>query len=638
MTAFRAGRRVVRSRVLWDNLVVMRFLLCIASIACVLTSVASANGQSASDELGVEERAAAYHAFVLGRSLEAAGDIDGAVAAYGRAAEIDPTASDIWAELAGLYARRNRADEAIAAGNAALERDPDNDEAHRILGLVYAARAGASGGPAQEDVDTAVDHLERARDPLTPDPGLYLSLGRLYVTARESTKAIEVLNEILEAEPQFAEALVLLARAYEIRSEWNEAAAAYERAVRSNPRRTRYRRQLANVLLNAGQSERALEVLRELVRVRPDDAGGWYLLSDLELELNHYDGAEAAARRLIELEPDGLRGAYVLSRVLGAQREYQAMVDALEPAVRGAREGGVAPGQIASLLQRLSVAHERLGDHDAAIRTLTEALGLTPSDLGLQAQLAQVYLDAGRLDEAGDLVSRAQEARPGDLALLRLEAQTLSARGEVGDAEAVLERALSQYEDQPVAHVALANMYSQHNRVDDAVRVLRAAEARFPDNATVVFQLGAVFERGQRYGEAERAFRRVLERDPEDAATLNYLGYMLAERSERFDESVGLIRRALELDPNNGSYLDSLGWAYFKQDRLELAEPPLRQASDQLQRNSVVQDHLGDLLFRLERFAEAISAWERALTGDGDGVDLSVLEGKIGQARSRLAR
>ena len=616
----------------------MRPILCTLSFAGVLISVAPAHAQlPTSPEPPFEERAAAYHAFVLGRSFEGAGDIDGAIGAYERAAELDPVTSDIWAELAALYARQNRPDEAVAAGNAALERDPDNAEAHRTLGLVFAARVGARGGPAQDDVDRAVDHLERAREQLTADAGLSLTLGRLYVTTRESAKAIEVLNELLDAEPRFTEALVLVAQAHESRGDWVEAAAAYERAVVQSPR-TRYRRQLADALRNAGQPDRAIEVLRELVRVRPGDAGGWYSLSNLELEIEQYDLATASAQRLIEIEPGGLRGAYMLSRVLGAQRDYQGMVDALEPAVRRAREGEVAPNQFASLLQRMSVAHRQLGDHDAAIESLREAIELTPSNLGLQAQLAQVYLDAGHLDEAVVVVSRAQQENPGNLALMRIEAQTLSARGEVGAAVAVLEDALSQHEDQPVAHVALANMFSQHDQVDDAVRVLEAAEARFPDNTVVVFQLGAVFERGKRYREAEGAFRRALDRNPEDAATLNYLGYMLADRGERLDESVELIQRALALDPNNGSYLDSLGWAYLKQNQLELAERPLRQASEQLRRNSVVQDHLGDLLFRLERFAEAISAWERALAGDGQEVDLLVIQGKIRDSRARLTR
>ena len=91
---------------------------------------------------------------------------------------------------------------------------------------MYAARAGARGGPAQDDVDRAVDHLERARGQLTTDAGVYLALGRLYVATQESAKAIEVLNEVLEVEPRFIEALVLLAQAHEAQSEWVEAAAA----------------------------------------------------------------------------------------------------------------------------------------------------------------------------------------------------------------------------------------------------------------------------------------------------------------------------------------------------------------------------------------------------------------------------
>ena len=54
----------------------------------------------------------------------------------------------------------------------------------------------------QDDVDRAVDHLERARDQLTADAGLSLTLGRLYVTTQQSAKAIELLNELLDAAPR----------------------------------------------------------------------------------------------------------------------------------------------------------------------------------------------------------------------------------------------------------------------------------------------------------------------------------------------------------------------------------------------------------------------------------------------------
>ena len=123
------------------------------------------------------------------------------------------------------------------------------------------------------------------------------------------------------------------------------------------------------------------------MRIRPQDADGWYALADLELDLDDYDAAEAAARQVLDLEPDSVRGAYALSRALGGKREYRALVDELTPVVSLARENDAAPGQVASLLQRLSVAHQSLGEFDLAAATLRDALDLVPSNLGLQVQL-----------------------------------------------------------------------------------------------------------------------------------------------------------------------------------------------------------------------------------------------------------
>src|SRR4029079_14142704 len=124
-------------------------------------------------------------------------------------------------------------------------------------------------------------------------------------------------------------------------------------------------------------------------------------------------------------------------------------------------------------------------------------------------------------------------------------------------------------------------------------------------------------------------------KDPENAAALNYLGYMLAERGERLNESVDYIKRALAIDPENGSYLDSIGWAYYKDGKLDLAVEHLKRAADQLTTNSVVQDHYGDVLFRLGRYNEAIAAWSKALSGDREDVDHGGIDRKIKSAKQK---
>ncbi|HEX4567929.1 MAG TPA: hypothetical protein VH138_14935, partial [Vicinamibacterales bacterium] len=121
--------------------------------------------------------------------------------------------------------------------------------------------------------------------------------------------------------------------------------------------------------------------------------------------------------------------------------------------------------------------------------------------------------------------------------------------------------------------------------------------------------------------------------DPLDAGALNYLGYLLAEHNTSLEEAVTLIQRALKVEPDNPSYLDSLGWAYVQQGKLDLADPALTTAAEKLPKNSVIQDHLGDLRLKQNRRTDAIAAWQRALAGDMESLDRSKLQKKIDTAR-----
>ena len=638
--------------------------------AAVLPAAAQAQQAPAAEGVrDTSDRAEAYRLFMSARHLEGEGDLDGAIQALRDAARLDPEAGEPLAELAELYARAGRNEEGLAVAAQALERESDNVTAHRVLGLAHASAAASRDG-TREDTENAITHLEQARDTVVPDLQVELMLGRLYLATRDTDSAIELLQELMKDQLGYAPAGLLLSQAYEQagradealetleatlagsrptyealarlgemyerRLRWEDAAIAYGNAAALNPRNAAVRLRLARALFAAGEPREARTVLESLIEMRPRDAASHSLLARVEIDLNNFDAAESLARTLIDLEPDGLRGPLTLARVFERRREHQRVVDTLTPVLERARESGTRPERLAELFDQLGFAYARLDDMAGATRVYEEATGLMPSSLPFQARLAQAYVDGERHDDAARVLRRARVENPGNLTLASVEAQLHAQRGEVERGEDLLREALGDNRDDPRAHVVLGAFYSEYDRLDDAIAVLESARRQFPDETSVLFQLGAVFERDDRFSDAEQAFRRVIDQDPEHAQALNYLGYMLAERGERLDESVRLIERAIERDPHNGSYLDSLGWAYFKLDRLDLAEPPLRAAADQLQRNSVVQDHMGDLLNRLGRYAEAIEAWERALNGDGEEIDPDVIEGKITGARQRL--
>ena len=88
---------------------------------------------------------------------------------------------------------------------------------------------------------------------------------------------------------------------------------------------------------------------------------------------------------------------------------------------------------------------------------------------------------------------------------------------------------------------------------------------------------------------------------------------MLAERGERLDESVDYMKQALEIEPNNGSYLDSLGWAYYKDDKLDLAEDNLNARPTRWRRIRSFRITTATCSSSWVAYEEAIEAWNRAL-------------------------
>ena len=112
----------------------------------------------------------AYYDFLIARHLEAQGDSKGAQAALEKAVATDPKSAEVRAELAAFHLRRDANDDAERVAKEALQLDDKNSEAHRVLGMLYAARSEDTGrgqgaqATAADLVMQAIAHLERVTD------------------------------------------------------------------------------------------------------------------------------------------------------------------------------------------------------------------------------------------------------------------------------------------------------------------------------------------------------------------------------------------------------------------------------------------------------------------------------------------
>jgi tetratricopeptide (TPR) repeat protein len=623
--------------------------------------------------------AEAYFQFLLGRNLESRGDVEGGIAAYRKAMELDPKSAEIPAELASLYARQSRLRDAIDAAEAALKINPAHGGAHAVLGSIYAelaeqedASAPAKGTTGPSTLARAVAHLEaafKAQGDQTP-PGIRLGLARLYVKSKNDDKAITTLRNLLADEPYMPEAVSLLSEAYttagrsgealellkdavvqnpdfygalgeayDKAQRFSDAADAYGKASAQDPSEQDLKIKWAFALMNAGGAERlkqARQQLTEVVRLNPNSGWPLYLLSQAQRESGDLDAAEQSARRLMAVAPTRAWGPHALAQVLEQRREYQKVVDALEPLAAKPADG--RESDVSLMLTHLGFAYLELGRSDQAVTSFERAQTLTPDDAGLGTYLIQALLAAKQYDRALKLVQEKRQKDGKDLRLARLEADALRGTGRVEEGAALLRGQSETAGADSDGAFALAEYYAAAQRYADAARVLKGQIARTPDNLNVQFQYGAMLEKQKQFAEAEKVFRQVIAKDPKHGPTLNYLGYMMADRGDRLADALALIKRAVDADPHNGAYIDSLGWAHFKLNQLDLAEKYLKQAADQLPRDSAVQAHWGDLLSRRGRNTEAIEAWKRALAGDGESVDRAEIERKLKAAQGKVPR
>jgi len=115
--------------------------------------------------------------------------------------------------------------------------------------------------------------------------------------------------------------------------------------------------------------------------------------------------------------------------------------------------------------------------------------------------------------------------------------------------------------------------------------------------------------------EAERVLEELYAEMPDDPGVNNDLGYLYADHGKKLEQALEMIELAVEAEPDNRAYLDSLGWVLYRLERYEEALEPLEKAnSDPDFRDATLLEHLGDVYKALDRNEEALEMWQKALT------------------------
>jgi tetratricopeptide (TPR) repeat protein len=642
------------------------------------------------------DRAAAYYHFALAHMYEEQ------VATYGRselankaieeyraAIDADPTSAYLTSGLAELYAKTGRIRDAVVEAQDIIKHNPSNLEARRLLGRIYLRSLGdmQAGSGSESVLKLAIEQYEQIVR-LQPDSmDDHLLLGRLYRLNNDLQKAENEFKTAVKLTPDSEEAVTTLAylynelgdtaRAaqvlssvpnpqrsaklysalgytYEQQKQYKGAIEAYRHAIEMDRDNLDAIRGLAQNLLNDGQSDAALEQYKVIADANPEDAQTYVRIAEIYRKQGKYDLALDNLKKAETMVQDSVEVPYNIAAIYQAQGRYDEAVPIMRDLLKKSEkpEGKYSTGEKSNravFLERLGTIYREQGNNQAANEIFREIIALGGDDnieRGYQ-EIIDTWREAKEWQKALDTAKEAVQKLPSPQLKMVLAAQ----QADLGDADKALKdvRAMlkGNAEDRDI-YIRLAEMNTRLRRFNDAAQALDKAEElskKQEDKEYVWFLRGANFERGKHYAEAEEQFKKVLASDPEHASTLNYLGYMLADQNMKLDEAFGYIKHAVDLDPTNGAYLDSLGWAYFRLGKYELAEDSLLKATQKINTDPTVHDHLGDLYQKTGRLKLAATNWERALTEwnraiavEVDPADQARVQKKLDSAKMKLAK
>lgn len=310
-----------------------------------------------------------------------------------------------------------------------------------------------------------------------------------------------------------------------------------EHALALKPRWLKALTLRGQLLIDAGEPEKALAPLRALVESSPDDAGLNVEYAQLLFDAHRPDDARKQLQAVLAKDQQQADALILLALDRLDHNDEASASRYLTLLLESGKKRAHAYyylGELAAHNKDYPMALDWLRRIDGQDRT-------TADDLAVAATLAQM----NKLDEAQQFLAEVRAHDPQHATALAIgEAQLLASH------------------DEPEAGMTL---------LDKTIKE-RPADTR------LLYARGMLAEQMGHHQQALTDVKQVVRLEPENTIALNALGYMLVEHTSQYGRARRYIEKALSYAPHNAAIIDSLGWAEFHQGQKQAAVETLQRA------------------------------------------------------------
>jgi tetratricopeptide (TPR) repeat protein len=301
----------------------------------------------------------------------------------------NPNDGDLQAKLGECLINQNRHEEARKALDKAIVYSPDNIRAYEIYSRLLRIHF--------RKIEEAESMLNRmvASNPSSPDA--FRIRANHLKDQNKHEECMRDIDRLLLLDPENADGLLLSAEIYQTRGDIRQARETFRDLTLLYPKEMRGYRSLSWLELLSGNQADAMACLERGIAAIPDSPDLLTPLADIWLEQGQFDRVETVMKKLEAKSLAPAQANYLRGRLLMKQGKWSEALTTLDQLRAEAMDRRSLQAQLNLLV---AACQEKKGDLDAQMESLRRLLRDEPSHLGGRVAMANVHLDAGRMDAA----------------------------------------------------------------------------------------------------------------------------------------------------------------------------------------------------------------------------------------------
>lgn len=542
----------------------------------------SGDGSTTLDPLHMRTQADYY--FAMGEAHSLDGNSVKAIESFKMTLIYDQDSPAVNMRLAAEYLKQGLITESLAQAEEAAAKDPDNIDAHLLLGGLYSSMKMYS--KAMDEYFTVMK-----LQPENMEAPLYI--GALYSEQKQYDKAVKYFESLSNNSeyPTPYLAFYYIGRVkMEQSGEKNQLAAetAFKKSLQTKPDFVDAALALGTLYKKQKKEDKALAMYKEYQRQNTPNGRIAEILSQNYIEKGALEQAYEQLEIVETESEDPLNVRMKMALILVEQKKYDLASKKLEDILKDAPESDKVRFYLAAVFEEMGQAEKAIKEY--------QKVPVSSSFYGESIVHAAYLLKSiGRLNEA-------------------LE---------------VAEKGLQNRQDQASVYAMYASLLDEKNDYQKALAVLQQGLDKFPENVQLRFYFGTMNDRQGNKDIVISEMKKVLEIDPSHVQSMNYLAFTWAEMGIELVEAEKLARRALELDPKDGYILDTLGWILYKQNKVAEAVKYLEAAYKYQATVSVIAEHLGDAYLKQAMIEKAKTMYRKAADLETDKRKVEEIQSKI---------